>query len=377
MRLTKVKYKPYPARKILMEMKNLSELMVCLAYYAMVYGDADMANDVFSLEERIDYLECLLTMQASLAARDARDAESMISLFKMATAADKISDAAADIARMALYKARVREHTARVLIGGDEALARIIIGKDMEGRPLEELYNRYAHVFDVIAIRRDNVWLHQPGPRTILRENDVLIIRAPEESLVDMKLLRPPRKEEEGLSELLRDVLELKNTSELMVDLAYSSVMTNSSEIAERVLELEEYVDNLYANFERKILQAKLPTEESLCLLRVGIGTENIADAASEIAEIVVRGIKPHPVLVDIIAHSDERIISLRVPERLDGRSIESLELDKVSSKILAIRRNGRWKIKPSSKDLVKKDDVIILRCYAEAESKVRNLFAQ
>ncbi len=263
MRLTKVKYKPYPARKILMEMKNLSELMVCLAYYAMVYGDADMANDVFSLEERIDYLECLLTMQASLAARDARDAESMISLFKMATAADKISDAAADIARMALYKARVREHTARVLIGGDEALARIIIGKDMEGRPLEELYNRYAHVFDVIAIRRDNVWLHQPGPRTILRENDVLIIRAPEESLVDMKLLRPPRKEEEGLSELLRDVLELKNTSELMVDLAYSSVMTNSSEIAERVLELEEYVDNLYANFERKILQAKLPTEES------------------------------------------------------------------------------------------------------------------
>ncbi|RLF24710.1 MAG: hypothetical protein DRN15_01865 [Thermoprotei archaeon] len=377
MRLTKVKYKPYPARKILMEMKNLSELMVCLAYYAMVYGDADMANDVFSLEERIDYLECLLTMQASLAARDARDAESMISLFKMATATDKISDAAADIARMALYKARVREHTARVLIGGDEALARIIIGKDMEGRPLEELYNRYAHVFDVIAIRRDNVWLHQPGPRTILRENDVLIIRAPEESLVDMKLLRPPRKEEEGLSELLRDVLELKNTSELMVDLAYSSVMTNSSEIAERVLELEEYVDNLYANFERKILQAKLPTEESLCLLRVGIGTENIADAASEIAEIVVRGIKPHPVLVDIIAHSDERIISLRVPERLDGRSIESLELDKVSSKILAIRRNGRWKIKPSSKDLVKKDDVIILRCYAEAESKVRNLFAQ
>ncbi len=375
--MTKVKYKPYPARKILMEMKNLSELMVCLAYYAMVYGDADMANDVFSLEERIDYLECLLTMQASLAARDARDAESMISLFKMATAADKISDAAADIARMALYKARVREHTARVLIGGDEALARIIIGKDMEGRPLEELYNRYAHVFDVIAIRRDNVWLHQPGPRTILRENDVLIIRAPEESLVDMKLLRPPRKEEEGLSELLRDVLELKNTSELMVDLAYSSVMTNSSEIAERVLELEEYVDNLYANFERKILQAKLPTEESLCLLRVGIGTENIADAASEIAEIVVRGIKPHPVLVDIIAHSDERIISLRVPERLDGRSIESLELDKVSSKILAIRRNGRWKIKPSSKDLVKKDDVIILRCYAEAESKVRNLFAQ
>ncbi len=39
--------------------------------------------------------------------------------------------------------------------------------------------------------------------------------------------------------------VEMKNTAELMVDLAYSSLLFNEEEMAEEVLELEEYLDLL------------------------------------------------------------------------------------------------------------------------------------
>jgi uncharacterized protein with PhoU and TrkA domain len=41
-------------------------------------------------------------------------------------------------------------------------------------------------------------------------------------------------------------LVELKDTSELMMDLAYSSLLLNSHELAEEVQELEEHIDELH-----------------------------------------------------------------------------------------------------------------------------------
>ena len=50
--------------------------------------------------------------------------------------------------------------------------------------------------------------------------------------------------------EIVTRFVELKNTSELMIDLAYSSLMLNSKELAEEVQRLEEYMDKLHTDFE-------------------------------------------------------------------------------------------------------------------------------
>jgi len=54
----------------------------------------------------------------------------------------------------------------------------------------------------------------------------------------------------EVFEEIVTRFVELKNTSELMIDLAYSSLMLNSKELAEEVERLEEYMDKLHTDFE-------------------------------------------------------------------------------------------------------------------------------
>ena len=94
----KIEYKPIPVSDLLVEMKNLSELMIDLAYSAALFNDKELAEDVIELESRIDTLAYLLDMEIMVAARDAEDAETLIGVSTVAAAADKISDAAADIA---------------------------------------------------------------------------------------------------------------------------------------------------------------------------------------------------------------------------------------------------------------------------------------
>ena len=79
---------------------------------------------------------------------------------------------------------------------------------------------------------------------------------------------------------------ELKDTSELMLDLAYSSILLNSVELAEEVQNLETHMDNLHTKFELSILSSGFKPKESkdfLGLIRLGVVAEQIADAASEI----------------------------------------------------------------------------------------------
>ena len=97
-----IKYEPIGVREVLTEMKDLSELMVDLAYSAVLFNDREIAEEVKELESRVDHLRYILSMNAMIAVRDAEDAESMIPIVTVASAADKISDVAADIATIVL-----------------------------------------------------------------------------------------------------------------------------------------------------------------------------------------------------------------------------------------------------------------------------------
>ncbi|MDH5788443.1 MAG: potassium channel protein, partial [Candidatus Bathyarchaeota archaeon] len=59
-------------------MKNLSELMIDLAYSAALFNDKELADDVLELESRVDTLSYLLDMTIMIAARDSKDAEMLV-----------------------------------------------------------------------------------------------------------------------------------------------------------------------------------------------------------------------------------------------------------------------------------------------------------
>jgi len=175
----KIEYKPISVREVLTEMKDLSEIMIDLAYSAALFHSRELAEEVLELEERVDYLAYILDMNAMLAARDAEDAESLIGVTKVAAATDKISDAAADIASIVLQEIGVHPIVREAFQKVEEQLARARVEPDsiFAKKKLEELELAAKIGADIIAIRRHKEWIINPNEEEMIDEGDVLIAR--------------------------------------------------------------------------------------------------------------------------------------------------------------------------------------------------------
>jgi len=183
----------------------------------------------------------------------------------------------------------------------------------------------------------------------------------------------------EVFEEIVARFVELKNTSELMIDLAYSSLMLNSKELAEEVERLEEYVDKLHTDFELLALTSDFKKAEAsgfLGLIRLGVATERIADAASEMAEVVLRGIEPHPVLKLAIREAEETVVQARVTEGsplIDKTLKEARVPEETGMWILAIKR-GEKSLRPKSIIKIQLGDVLLASGYAEGVEDLKKL---
>ena len=68
---------------------------------------------------------------------------------------------------------------------------------------------------------------------------------------------------QDHFKKIVDKLVTLKNTSELMIDLAYSSLMLNSQALAEEVEALENHIDDMYLEFERLVLASGFTPKES------------------------------------------------------------------------------------------------------------------
>jgi len=388
----RVTYRPIPARKILLEMKNLSELMIDLAYSAALFNDKDLAEDVLDLEERIDTLAYLLNMEIMIAARDAEDAKILSGVAKVASAADKISDAAGDIAAIVLQDIGVHPIITEIFENVEERLARIKVPADSPiiGIKICDLDPASMGV-DIIAIRRDKDWIINPKNDEIIKSGDILIVRGAYMGINEFKEKvgdKAIRVEETMLKKLMGEkwfknivdrFVELKDTSELMIDLAYSALMLNNREIAEEVISLEEYVDKLHTDFELLVLSSKFgegDVKGILGLIRLGVAAEKISDAASEIAEVILRGIEPHPILKMTIEEAEETIIYVRVSDNspLVNKTIREARIpEETGMWVLAIRRNNKY-VRPKPDLRIEVGDILIASGYSEGKEDLIRL---
>jgi uncharacterized protein with PhoU and TrkA domain len=190
-RLEKTEYKPRPVRNLLIEIKNLSELMIDLAYSAALFHSHELAEEVLELENRVDTLTYILGMNAMLAARDAEDAEALIGVYVVATAADKISDAAADIATIVLQKIGIHPIVREAFQKVEERLARakVEFSSILAGHKLKELELAAKIGVDIIAIRRKGEWIINPKDNETIDREDVLIARGAPMGIEELKEL--------------------------------------------------------------------------------------------------------------------------------------------------------------------------------------------
>jgi uncharacterized protein with PhoU and TrkA domain len=190
-RFAKIEYKPIPVRELLLEMKNLSELMIDLAYSAALFNDMDLAEDVMELEERVDTLAYLLDMEIMVAARDPKDAVALIGVSTVAAATDKISDAAADIAGIVTHGIGVHPIVGKIFEKVEKHLSKATVKESsvIAGKQIGKIGFASKLGVDIIAIRRNKDWIIDPTDSERLFRGDVLITRGAPQAVKDFKEL--------------------------------------------------------------------------------------------------------------------------------------------------------------------------------------------
>jgi uncharacterized protein with PhoU and TrkA domain len=387
-------------------MKDLSSLILDLAYSAVLFDDEDLYEEVQRLEQQIDYKNHLLEFQIMLAVRNVEQAEDAHSLLHVAAAANRISDAAADIGSVIRRKIgfprvfretmqRAAERVARVRVRADSPLLGFTIFEIM-----------YKLGTDIIAIERHDTWLFRFSDEFRLQADDVLLTRASNEAIeflreaakgefevVRSELIRstqrrrPMRpKTQNELSSLEERIVKmitmLKDRSEVMVDLAYSSLLFGSKILANQVQKLEEVMDQLH--IETSIAALDLLTEVEIDreerkrvygIIRLVTSLEEIGDAASTMAELVLGGLDAHPLLKHVVDTSDETINLLEAKDPMAfGKTIHEFETGFGGIWVVSLLRGNELHVDPADDFPIEKGDILTCKVFEEGRSKIKDL---
>lgn len=355
---------PRTVKDLLVAAKDASELMVDLAYAAVFFGDEAIAEEVLKLEESMGDVIDELRAIAVLAARSREDAEAMAGVLGLASAMEKIGDAAEDIARVVLKELGVPHELRDDLRHAEEVVARMRIREEnrMAGRSLADLALPTETGMWVIAIRRDVRWLFGPEGDEVLQEGDVLFLQGPEEGINLVRelagapprtLIEAPPRTLTGIDRAVDLLVEMKNSSEVAVGLAYSAILFRDKGLAAEVGAIEDATDEMHHELERWVLRSTAEgadPDDLRGLLHLAFASERIADAAQEMTRLIEGEEEPHPVIAEALTETDEIVSEALVSPGAPAaeRTLRALSLrTETGMDVLAVQRGGRWIYRP------------------------------
>lgn len=369
---------PSTVKGLLAEIKDSSELMVDLAYASVFLADTKLAKEVRRLEDRMfEHLRQLRKL-AILSARSPEDAEHMAGVLEIAGAVERIADAAEDIAKVVASGLGILDDLRRDLRHADEIVSRVKVGKSASalGQTLRELNLPVEIGVWIIAIRRGGEWDLDPGPDYAVSQMDALLLKGPEDGVVLARELmgattlpETPEGTDMPLSELDRAVdllVEMKNSAEVAVGLAYSALLFNDRALAAEVSALEARSDAVHDELESWVLksaqEARNP-DDLRGLLRLANASEVIFDSAREMTRLVESGEELHPVIAAALVESDEvgheTVVGQGSPA--EGRSIKELSVETETGMfVLAVQRGRRWTYRPKPRFVLEAGDRVI-----------------
>jgi uncharacterized protein with PhoU and TrkA domain len=190
----------------------------------------------------------------------------------------------------------------------------------------------------------------------------------------------PHSEEKVSLDKIEEKFQDLKDTSELMIDLAYSALLYDNKEIAKEVMLLEDVVDKLNYNIQRVAFIATLDdknADKAMAMIRLASSIEAIADAAMDIADVVLRDIEPHPIFRMSVRDSDVIITKATVSRSsaLAGKTLGEMKvMSDTGMWIIAAKRKDRWVYGPDENTLIMEGDILFARGPSEGEKELLKL---
>ncbi|MCC7555756.1 MAG: potassium channel protein [Methanoculleus marisnigri] len=385
-------YQPISFKDVLIEMKDVSELMVDLSYSAILFDSKEIALEVINLEERMNKLVYQARIQSVLGARRIEEAEAMSGMLQVAEAAERIANSASDIAKLILKDIRFPAKLKRVFPEAEEIVTRVIVsqGSEVAGRTLGALKVQSTTGMQVIAIRRGKGWIYDPDKDTRVESEDILIARGPEAGGEILSMMagsgERPRVEASSAGEVddldraVQLIIEMKNLSELSVGLAYTSLLFNNMEVAHEVVALDSTLDDMRYDLDLWILEAARKIEDVRYLrglLYMSSFAQAISDSAHSIVDVLLRDIEIPPIFKKIVRESDEIITRMTVTPSspLVGRTLKEMSLATVTGMIvLATKHGDRWVYRPGKSVRLQSGDIIIAKGRRDGECRLYEL---
>ena len=186
--------------------------------------------------------------------------------------------------------------------------------------------------------------------------------------------------EEKGVLDYL---IEMRDLTELIVDLAYSAVLLDDKELAKDVREIEKKINRLKYEIQLKTILSRLPPKEAegmIAVLNLAEHTERISDNARAIAEIVMKGMKRHPLLKEALTQGETGIYKEEVKKGapIIGRKIGELNLiEATGMRLIAIKKKDGWHYLPTEEQSIEEGDILLITGPSENKKLLEKLLRE
>lgn len=379
-------------KDLIVEIRDASELIIDLAYSSVLYDAEDIAEEVLELEAKSYELLNEIRTIASLSVRRIEDARKIAAILQIANASQKMSSAAGDKSALVLRGYKLPRDIVNLIINhSEETILKLNVPSNslIAGKTLGEVRFQKITGMRVIAIKRDFHWIFDVNRDTKILGGDVLFVRGDPNMVPRVyEFILGEKKELETAVELeipeldkaVDTLIEMKNLSELAVDLAYSSLIYGNEDVALEVVYLERIVDNLKFELEKFVLLASKKLEDPATLipiLELAQSSEQIADAAREIAEVLLKKMELPQIFRDAMKKTDEVLTLVTVCEdsQLQGKTLGEAKVEtSTGMHVIAIKRKGDWITRPTANTKVFAGDILIAKGPRDGEKDLANI---
>ena len=178
----------------------------------------------------------------------------------------------------------------------------------------------------------------------------------------------------------VRELLKkIKDTSSLMVDLAYFAYINENKEIADLVMELEKKIDRLVYYL---YISSSLATRDkedailSAAIIKIGSALNEFANAAADVANLVRIGMPANKYVQEAFELTEEIVddVLVEAGSRVIGKKLSELEDLGIYVDVIAFKRAGKWKLELSSKETLRAGDILIVRGNVETIEKFKEV---
>jgi uncharacterized protein with PhoU and TrkA domain len=168
---------------VLVEMKNISEVAVGLAYSALVFRDQSLAAEVRHLEDRLDEMKDRLELWVLRAGGQEIDPSPLRGLLHLSQAAEDIGDQAQAMVWLIEQHEAVHPILSLALGDADEVIFRVPVAERSrgDGATLGDLQIGIEPGFQVLAVRRGGRYFYRPRRNVRLSAGDEIIASGPDE----------------------------------------------------------------------------------------------------------------------------------------------------------------------------------------------------